>query len=119
MEKSILTHKWLTIKSMYEQGTNGSSEYGTNFEVDGELDNLSYEFIDALGVITQNLGFDCEVDGIKMDLWKERIWNLLENAGLLEDIAWKSEDNNEEIKDDWYMYDNEFDYEIKEPSWAK
>ena len=26
-----------------------------------------------------------------MDLWKERIWSLVENAGLLPEIAWRDD----------------------------
>jgi hypothetical protein len=52
-----------------------------------------------------------------MNLWKERIWSLVENAGLLQDIAWKTdmEDEETEIQDTWYSDEDEFDYEIKEP----
>ena len=115
IEKSIVTPKWLKIKEMYEQGTNGSSKYGTNFEIGGELDILALEFIDILGEITQKLGFDCVVEGVKMDLWKERGWSLIENAGLLPEIAWKDERDAEEaeIEDNWNSADDEFDYDIE------
>jgi len=113
VEKSIITPKWLQIKEMYEQGTNGSNQYGTNFEIGGELDKLSLELVDLLGEITQKLGFDCVVEGVKMDLWKERVWSLIENAGLLPEIAWKDERDAEEaeIKDNWYETDDEIDLE--------
>jgi hypothetical protein len=101
--KSILTAEWLTIKAMYEANTNGSNKYGTNFPIDGELDQLSLDFIDKLGVLTTQLGFECTVDGVHMNLWKERIWSLVQNAGLLPEIAWKDElAEEEEIKDEWY-----------------
>jgi hypothetical protein len=63
------------------------------------------------------LGFECTVDGVHMNLWKERIWSLVENAGLLQDIAWKvdMEDEETEIQDNWYSDNDEFDYEITEP----
>jgi hypothetical protein len=46
-----------------------------------------------------------------MDLWKERGWSLIENAGLLPEIAWKDErdaelDNQE---DTWYRMEEEID----------
>jgi hypothetical protein len=111
VEKSIVTPKWLKIKEMYEQGTNGSSKYGTNFELGGELDELALELVDLLGEITQKLGFDCVVEGVKMDLWKERVWSLIENAGLLPEIAWKDERDAEEaeVKDNWYETEDEMD----------
>ena len=40
-QKSILTAEWLKIKEMYEANTNGSNKYGTNFPINGELDQLS------------------------------------------------------------------------------
>lgn len=116
--KSILTAEWLTIKAMYEANTNGSNQYGTNFPIDGELDQLTMKFIDKIGVLTQQLGFDCIVDGVKMDLWKERIWSLVENAGLLPEIAWKDERDAEEaeIKDEWYSDEDEFDADLEAQS---
>jgi len=112
VEKSIVTPQWLKIKAMYEAGTNGSSKYGTNFEIGGELDELSLEFVNMLGELTQKLGWDCIVEGVKMDLWKERIWAVIENAGLLADIAWKDELAEEQEKEDtWYMTEEEFDLE--------
>ena len=67
--------------------------------------------------MTTQLGFECTVDGVHMNLWKERIWSLVENAGLLQDIAWKvdMEDEETEIQDNWYSDNDEFDYEITEP----
>jgi hypothetical protein len=116
-QKSILTAEWLTIKSMYEANTNGSNKYGTNFPIEGELDQLSLAFIDKIGSLTTQLGYDCVIDGVKMDLWKERIWSLVENAGLLPEIAWKDElaEEEAEIQDNWYSSDDEFDYELEEP----
>ena len=112
IEKSIVTPKWLKIKEMYEQGTNGSNKYGTNFEIGGELDELALELVDLLGEITQLKGFDCVVEGVKMDLWKERGWSLIENAGLLPEIAWKDElEAEQEKKDEWYETEDEIDLE--------
>ena len=112
IEKSIVTPKWLEIKAMYEQGTNGSNKYGTNFEIGGELDELALELVDMLGEITQQQGWDCVVEGVKMDLWKERVWSLIENAGLLPEIAWRDE-LEEEKRDTWNEVDDEFEYDIE------
>jgi len=119
--KSILTAEWLTIKAMYEANTNGSSKYGTNFEINGELDQLSMAFVDKIGDLTQQLGFDCVVDGVHMNLWKERIWSLIENAGLLQDIAWKvdMEDEENEIQDNWYSDEDDFDADLEAQSFEK
>ena len=62
VEKSILTPKWQEIKAMYENGTNGSNEYGKNFPIDGELDELTQHFIGMLGAITLKQVFDTIVE---------------------------------------------------------
>ncbi len=113
--KTIVTPKWQKIKAMYEAGTNGSDKYGTNFEIEGELDLMCHEFIDMVGEITQDRGFDCIVEDIKMDLWKERIWSLVENAGLLPEIAWRDDKESDrlEAEDKWNSDDDEFDYDFE------
>jgi len=117
IEKSFLTPKWLKIKAMYEAGTNGSDKYGTNFEIEGELDMLCHDFIDTIGEFTHEFGWDCVIEGVKMDLWKERIWSLVENAGLLPEIAWKDDLAAELEKAEKESYiDDEFDVEEYEPS---
>ena len=100
---------------MYEAGTNGSDKYGTNFEIEGELDLMCHEFIDMMGEITQDRGFDCVVEDIKMDLWKERIWSLVENAGLLPEIAWRDDKESDrlEAEDKWNSDDDEYEYDIE------
>ena len=113
--KTIVTPKWQKIKARYEAGTNGSDKYGDNFEIEGELDMLCHEFIDMVGEITSDRGFDCVVEDIKMDLWKERIWSLVENAGLLPEIAWRDDKESDrlEAEDKWNSYDDEYDYDIE------
>ena len=96
MKKSILTSDWLEIKEMYESNTNGSKEYGENFEVGGEFDELTRKFLDKVGELTNKLGFECVVDDVHMNLWKERIWSVIENGGLLAPIAWKDDLAKEE-----------------------
>ena len=109
IEKSIVTPKWVKIKEMYQAGTNGSDKYGTNFPIEGELDMLCHEFIDMVGEITQKQGFDCVIEDIKMDLWKERIWSLVENAGLLPEIAWRDDKESDrlEFEDHWDSHDED------------
>ena len=47
MKKNKNIFNTLEIKLMYENGTNGSDEYG-NFPIGGELDKLTREFIDII-----------------------------------------------------------------------
>ena len=121
IKKSFLTPKWLVVKTMYENGTNGSDKYGTNFDIGGELDKLTREFIDIIGEYTHQFGWDCVIEGVKMDLWKERIWSLIENAGLLPDIAWKDDLAAEaakaaKLEEEMYDDEDEFDVDDYEPS---
>ena len=112
-DNKFLTNKWLEIKKMFEANTNGSKEYGSNFELDGELDELTQHFLGYIAKLTLSKGFDAEVEGVKLDLWKERIWSLIENAGLLPNIAWKDElEEEKEIEDTWNEYDDEFDVDM-------
>ena len=106
--KDVITPRWLTLKRMYKEGTNGSKKYGTNFELGGELNVLALELIDMLGEITMKNGFDCVVEDIEMDLWKKRVWSLIENAGLLNAIE-TEDDEDEDLEDDddnnWFLED--------------
>lgn len=112
IEKSIVTPKWLEIKEMYEQGTNGSSKYGTNFKIGGELDELTRDFLDMIADITEEFGYDFTVEGVHLNLWKERIWAVIENAGLLQDIAWKTDLEDEEIVDTWGNDTEEYEVDL-------
>jgi hypothetical protein len=92
-----ITTEWLEIKGYYETKT-----------FDPELlDEKCHHFIWRLSELTERNGFECVVEGVKMDLWKERIWCLVENAGLLPEIAWKEELEAEKelADDDWYLND--------------
>ena len=119
VQKSYITPKWIKIKGIYKTNTNGSDKYGTNFPVDGELDKLSTEFIEMLGIITREFGWNYTVEDVPLDLWKERIWSLVENAGLLPEIAWKDElaaelEKSSRLEDD--IFNDEFETEDREPT---
>jgi len=122
-KRLILTNEWVEIKEIFEANTNGNEEYGKNFEIGGELDILTRSFLDRLGDITTLRGYYCVIDDIKMNLWKERIWSVIENAGLLAPIAWKldiakQEEIDKKLEEEekkWNNNDDEFgelgDYE--------
>lgn len=113
-EKLFLTPKWVEIKEMFENGTNGSKEYGKNFPLDGELDVLTQHFVGMIGVITLQEGFDAVIEGIRLDLWKERIWAVIENAGLLPEVSFQEEEIiNEARKDMWGKTDDDFDVDLE------
>jgi hypothetical protein len=114
--KQFLTPKWIEVKEMYEKGTNGSDKYGKNFKIGGELDILATEFVDIIGELTRQFGWGCVIEDIKMDLWKERIWSLIENGGLLPEIAWRDDLESDAIKkaeqDRWDALDAKDEYEV-------
>jgi len=90
-KRLILTNEWVEMKEMFETNTNGNDEYGKNFKIGGKLDILTRTFLDKLGDLTSLKGHYCIIDGVKMNLWKERLWSVIENAGLLAPIAWKTD----------------------------
>jgi len=120
--KQTVTPMWLEIKEFYEQNTktkakaNNAPRYGTNFPIGGELDKMSSEFVDLMGALTHEFGYECVIEDIHMNLWKERIWSLIENAGLLPEIAWR-DDKEKDKKETWYAQnEEEYDYLDEEPT---
>ena len=120
--KQTVTPMWLEIKEFYEQNTktkakaSNAPRYGTNFPIGGELDKMSSEFVDLMGVLTGEFGFECTIEDIHMNLWKERIWSLIENAGLLPEIAWR-DDKDKDNEETWYSSnDDDYDYLDVEPT---
>ena len=108
--KQTVTPMWLEIKEIFQNDTNKSDKYGSNFPIDGELDKRCHEFIDLMGKLTHEFGGYCTIEDIEMNLWKERIWSLVENAGLLPEIAWRDDKEKDRVeKETWYA-ENEDDY---------
>ena len=114
VEKLIVTPKWVEIKEMFEKNTNNSSKFGTNFKVGGDLDRLSFELVELLSELTLEYGYNCSVEDVPLDLWKERVWILIEKAGLLPDVAWRDDKNdNGKVKDDWFNIDSDWEENIE------
>lgn len=108
--KQTITPKWEVLKQMFKEGTNGVEEYGKNFPLDGEFNKLASEFIDMLGDITMDQGFRIEIEGLTLDQWKERGWNLIERAGLLPEIAWRDDKENERFASENWGDESEFSF---------
>jgi len=120
-----ITEKFNIIKSMYKADTNGRTKYGENFPIDGELDNLCWEFIAELSKITMEKGYNQVIEGIELDAWKDRIWNLYENAGLLEGMDdngkvvvnskfFKEDEDTVEEPINWFKMEESGSFEINE-----
>ena len=117
--KQTVTPMWLDIKEFYTKNTktkskaNNAPRYGTNFPINGELDKMCHEFIDLMGALTHEFGYKCIIEDIKMDLWKERIWSLVENAGLLPEIAWRDDKEKDRLEEE--TIEEEYDFSEEEP----
>ena len=100
-EKNIIEKKWLTIKSKSKED---------NYDLE-ELDNLTCDLIAHLAQLTdRNI---TEVDGISVDLYKDRVWWVVEKIGLLPEYKEEEEDVEEEIVDDWESYEED-DFDLEE-----
>ncbi len=111
--KQTVTPMWLEIKEMYKENTNGSDKYGSNFPINGELDKMCHEFIDLMGELTHEFGGYCVIEDIEMNLWKERIWSLVENAGLLPEIAWRDDKEKDRLEEE--NIEEIYDFSEEEP----
>jgi hypothetical protein len=74
MKKGYLTKEWFNMNKSYKSG---------NYNVD-ELEQKSSDLIDKLADLTM-AGIK-EIDGISIDMWKDRLWNLVENIGRLPEL---------------------------------
>ena len=103
-EKNIIEAKWLEIKAK-------SKVENPNIE---ELDTLTCQLIADLAELTE-AGIT-EIEGISVDLYKDRVFWIVEKIGLLppykdeeDDI---DEDEDDDFEDDYYKVDEDFDVEI-------
>jgi len=99
-EKNIIEKKWLTIKAK-------SKEDNYNLE---ELDHLTCDLIAHLTQLTDRGVTD--IDGTSIDMYKDRVWWVVEKIGLLPEYKDEEDNVEEEIIDDWESYeDDDFDLE--------
>lgn len=104
-----ITNQFLTLKNMFKNGV-------TNLE---EFDYLSAKLLVDLTELTEHgVKGDDKIEGVNLDLWKDRVWHLIERTGLLPEYK-ETEDEVEEYEeeeDEWYKDNsNEFDLDEKEP----
>ena len=81
-----------------------------------EVDLITCELIAELAILTEKNV--TEINGVSIDLYKDRVWWIVENAGLLPEYR-EEEDIVEEIKDDYYKVEDDFDYEIDDSKFYK
>jgi hypothetical protein len=107
-QKNIIETKWLDIKAK-------SKVKNPNVE---ELDTLTCDLIANLAQLTES-GVN-EVEGVAVDLYKDRVWWVVEKIGLLPE--YKDEDELDDfliVEDDYYSEDDEFDFEIDDSKFYK
>ena len=127
MTKKIkpITEKFNAIKLIYKASTNERTKYGENFPIGGELDILCQELLLELSKFTIEGGYKQTVEGVKLDAWKDRVWNLYENAGLLEGMDdngkvvvnskfFKEDDENIDEPTNWFKTEESDSFKISE-----
>jgi hypothetical protein len=107
-EKNIIETKWLEIKAK-------SKEKEINID---EIDQLTCRLIADLAELT-DAGIT-EIDGISVDLYKDRVWWIVEKVGLLPEYKDEDEDVEDvDIEDDYYKVEDEFETEIDDSKFYK
>jgi hypothetical protein len=101
-QKNIIETKWLEIKAK-------SKVDNPNIE---ELDHLTCQLIADLAELTEQ-GVT-EIEGMSIDLYKDRVWWIVEKVGLLPEYRDEEEDFDEfeEDEDNYYKVEDEDDFEI-------
>ena len=104
-EKNIIETKFLNIKNKFKAG---------DYNID-EMDHLTCDLIAHLAQLTDN-GFT-DIEGISIDLYKDRTGWLIEKLGLLPEYRDDEEDelddsSDEEEEDDYYK-DDAFEFEVE------
>ena len=106
-EKNIIETKFQKIKSKFKAG---------DFDID-EMDTLTCDLIAHLTQLTDN-GIS-EVEGVSIDLYKDRTWWLVEKLGLLPEYRDEEEDEDVEIEDNYYEVEEEFEVEVDDSAFYK
>jgi len=109
-EKHTIEVKYLDLKTRFKAGT-------INIE---EVDQITCELIAELAVLT--VKDYTEINGTSIDLYKNRVWYIIELAGLLPEYR-DEEDNIDEIgsdeEDDYYKVEDEYVIEIDDSKFYK
>ena len=83
-----------------------------------QVDQITCKLIAELAVLTIN-GVT-EINGVSIDLYKDRVWWIVEKAGLLPEYRDEEDDLSDvEIEDDYYKVEDDFDFEIDDSKFYK
>ena len=102
-EKHTIEVKFLDLKTRFKSGEMSIEE----------VDQITCELIAELAVLTTK-GIT-EINGTSIDLYKDRVWWIVEKAGLLPEYRDDEDFIDEEFdeEEDNYYNDDEFEYEIE------
>ena len=99
-EKNVIERKFMNIKTKFKAG---------DYDI-VEMDGLTCDLIAHLAQLTLNGVTD--VEGVPIDLYKDRTWWIVENIGLLPEYRGPKDEDEEEIVDDYYSDDDDVEVEI-------
>ena len=108
-EKHTIEVDFLDLKTRFKAG-----ELTTE-----EVDQITCKLIAELAVLTVN-GIT-EINGTSIDLYKDRVWWIVEKAGLLPEYR-DPEDDIEDLvdeEDDYYKVEDDFEFEIDDSKFYK
>jgi hypothetical protein len=99
-EKNVIERKFMNIKTKFKAG---------DYDI-VEMDGLTCDLIAHLAQLT--LSGVTDVEGVPIDLYKDRTWWIVENIGLLPEYRGPKDEDEEEIVDDYYSNDDDVEVEI-------
>jgi hypothetical protein len=104
---NIIEQKWNIIKEKSKSN---------NYDIK-ELDHLTCDLIAHLTILTE-MGIT-DIEGVSVDRYKNRVWMVVENAGLLPEYRDEDEDIEKVIHDEWEKTNDDFDEDIDDSEFYK
>lgn len=100
-EKHVIEVKYLDLKKRFKAGEMSIEE----------VDQITCELIAELALLTEKNV--TEIDGTSIDLYKDRVWWIVENAGLLPEYRDEDDivDELDDEDDDYYKVEED-EFEI-------
>ena len=109
-EDYALDVKFANLKDLFKEGKGDTKEF----------DELSREMLDYMGELTiKGIKGDFIIEKISLDLWKDRVFHLIERAGLLPEYIVVDEEDEDKDDSKWYMEDPDFVFPEMEPILTK
>jgi len=96
-EKHVIEVKYLDLKKRFKAGEMSIEE----------VDQITCELIAELALLTERNV--TEIDGTSIDLYKDRVWWIVENAGLLPEYRDEDDivDELDDEDDDYYKVEED------------